>query len=79
MNWPAFWRGFWRGITLAPAGFIDLLCAVTHGGGKIKRDSMGRINWQCNKCGRWSPYPVPLEDEHDVINRRLPVAGKEKA
>lgn len=29
-------------------------CGLTHGGGVITRDPVGRINWQCRKCGRWS-------------------------
>lgn len=77
MNWPAFWRGFFSVFNGRAAN--DLWCAWTHGGGQIKRDEQGRINWQCNKCGRWSPYPVPLKDEHEVINRHLAEAGKEKA
>jgi hypothetical protein len=37
-------------------------CSWTHGGGDIKRDSVGRINWQCRRCGRWAD-PVPLTEE----------------
>lgn len=69
MNWPAFWRGFRRGLLFFPAGLVDLWCAWTHGGGQIKRDDQGRINWQCNKCGRWSRYPVPLIEEAGAIRR----------
>lgn len=35
-------------------------CGLTHGGGVITRDPVGRINWQCSKCGRWSD-PIPWE------------------
>lgn len=38
-----------------------------HGGGVIKRDPAGNINWQCRKCGRWSD-PVPMVEEDAVIN-----------
>lgn len=37
-------------------------CSLTHGGGWVMRDPLGRINWQCQKCGRWSD-PVPLTEE----------------
>lgn len=40
-----------------------ILCDWTHGGGRILRDEHGRINWRCDKCGRWSDSPVPLEHE----------------
>lgn len=40
----------------------NLICSWFHGGGDIKRDELGRINWQCRKCGRWGD-PVPLEVE----------------
>ena len=40
-----------------------LMCDWTHGGGRILRDDQGRINWRCDKCGRWSDSPVPLDDE----------------
>lgn len=39
------------------------ICSWFHGGGDIKRDELGRINWQCRKCGRWAD-PTPLEVEH---------------
>ena len=29
-------------------------CGWTHGGGRIKHDVNGTINWQCSKCGRWA-------------------------
>ena len=38
-------------------------CAITHAGGRIERDSEGRINWRCATCGRWSDYPVPIDEE----------------
>lgn len=47
-----------------------LWCQWTHGGGTIERDDMGRINWRCAKCGRWSDKPVPLEDEAKFLSRR---------
>ena len=46
-------------------------CDWTHGGGSIKRDSAGRINWQCRKCGRWSDSPVPLEQERKQTDAAL--------
>ena len=42
----------------------NFICSWFHGGGQIKRDELDRVNWQCNKCGRWAD-PVP----HDVENR----------
>lgn len=39
------------------------ICSWFHGGGDIKRDELGRINWQCRKCGRWADL-IPLEVEH---------------
>ncbi len=45
-------------------------CDLTHGGGDIKRDPRGCINWQCRKCGRWSD-PVSREDEHKMIDREI--------
>lgn len=47
--------------------FRVLWCDWTHGGGLIKRDSAGRINWQCSKCGRWSS-PISLEDEQAMTD-----------
>lgn len=44
---------------------VNLWCGWTHGGGHVKRDAQGRINWQCAKCGRWS-IPVSLEDEEQL-------------
>lgn len=57
MNWPARLIAFW--------------CDLTHGGGQIKRDDEGRINWQCAKCGRWARYPVPLGEEAAVANASI--------
>ena len=48
----------------------DIWCELTHGGGRILRDPSGRINWQCEKCGRWSD-PVPAEDEHAVTRSAM--------
>lgn len=36
------------------------LCDWFHAGGRIKRDEQGRINWQCDTCGRWG---TPVEKE----------------
>lgn len=45
-------------------------CSFTHGGGHIERDPLGRVNWQCNKCGRWAD-PVPLVDEAALIDSHV--------
>ena len=45
-------------------------CSWTHGGGHIERDSLGRINWQCQRCGRWHD-PVPVADEAAMINAAI--------
>ncbi len=42
--------------------FKEMICTYFHGGGRIKRDAAGRVNWQCDKCGRWAD-PVPLHQE----------------
>ena len=46
-------------------------CGVAHGGGRIDRDSLGRINWQCARCGRWSDYPVDRNDERREVDRHI--------
>jgi len=46
------------------------LCDWFHGGGRIKRDQQGRINWQCDTCGRWGT-PVEKEDEDRMIDRHI--------
>lgn len=56
------------------AGIADLWCSWTHGGGIILRDPLGRVNWQCNKCGRWSD-PVSHADEAAVVNQQLTTRG----
>lgn len=38
-------------------------CEWFHRGGNVLRDPQGRINWCCASCGRWSGYPVPLDEE----------------
>lgn len=48
-----------------------LWCHATHGGGNIKRDNRGRINWQCDRCGRWSDYPVERKEERRVVDRMI--------
>jgi hypothetical protein len=40
----------------------EFWCSWFHGGGWIMRDPSGRVNWQCQKCGRWAD-PVPLCEE----------------
>lgn len=52
-------------------------CSWTHGGGDIKRDLQGRINWQCRKCGRWAD-PVSHETEARVIATDIRQATKEQ-
>ena len=42
-------------------------CDWFHGGGHIKRDCYGRINWQCDRCGRWGE-PVERNDEDRIID-----------
>ena len=50
--------------------FLTLWCSWFHGGGDIRRDSLGRINWQCRKCGRWSD-PVPLDHEKKLTDAAI--------
>lgn len=50
--------------------FADRWCSWTHGGGRIKRDDRGRINWQCDRCGRWAD-PVPSDQERRVVDADL--------
>jgi hypothetical protein len=59
-------------------GLVDLWCEWTHGGGHIERDPLGRVNWQCNKCGRWAD-PVSAEDEAAVIDAAIRAAAGEGA
>lgn len=54
----------------------NLLCDWFHGGGQIKRDSAGRINWRCNTCGRWS-QPVSHAEEAAMIDAAI--AGRKQA
>ena len=61
---------------LAMRWVAKLWCEWTHGGGHIKRDAKGRINWQCSKCGRWSDYPVPLDEERRMTDRDIARARK---
>jgi len=42
-------------------------CDLMHGGGSVIRDELGRINWQCKKCGRWA-NPVPHGDERRMLD-----------
>lgn len=48
-----------------------LICDFFHGGGTIRRDWYGRINWQCDKCGRWSDHPVPRDEERRFIDATI--------
>jgi len=50
--------------------FKQKWCDWFHGGGDIKRDANGCINWQCRTCGRWG-NPVPKETERRVIDADL--------
>lgn len=52
------------------AGLADLWCDWTHGGGHILRDPLGRVNWQCARCGRWAD-PVPRAVETEIIDKLL--------
>lgn len=45
-------------------------CDWFHGGGHIKRDCYGRINWQCDRCGRWGA-PVDKQTEALIIERDI--------
>ena len=49
---------------------MNWVCSWLHGGGDIKRDSQGRINWQCRKCGRWSDA-IPIADENYLVEKEL--------
>jgi len=53
-------------------------CQWTHGGGNIKRDPKGRINWQCNQCGRWSNHPVEPEAENWALDTEIAKYQKRK-
>jgi len=52
-------------------------CNLFHGGGKIKRDCYGRINWQCTKCLRWSD-PVDSQTERLITEEAIEAKLKEK-
>lgn len=52
------------------AGLAALWCEWTHGGGAIMRDPSGRVNWQCQKCGRWAE-PVSESDEANLLKRHM--------
>jgi hypothetical protein len=41
-------------------------CSWFHGG-RIKRDEQGRINWQCDNCGRWAE-PVDKQTERLIVD-----------
>jgi len=46
--------------------------------GSIGRDELGRINWKCSKpsCGRWSDYPIPLDEERRMTDEALTVFAR---
>lgn len=48
----------------------NMWCDWTHGGGRIKRDPYKRVNWQCDKCGRWAE-PVDLQVERMIVERDI--------
>lgn len=50
-------------------------CHLFHSG-RIDRDHLGRINWRCAMCGRWSDHPVPLDEERAVIDAMIQEAGE---
>jgi len=52
-------------------------CDWFHGGGTIKRDPYGRINWQCDKCGRWGE-PVDKQTEQLMIDAHIKKALRRK-
>ena len=47
------------------------ICDFLHSGGRIKRDDLGRINWQCDTCMRWSSNPVSIRDETLQVNMQI--------
>jgi len=53
----------------------EIWCELFHRGGDIKRDSEGRINWQCAKCGRWGTSVTDLEED-ELLSQYL--ADKER-
>lgn len=55
------------------AGVVALWCEWTHGGGWIMRDPSGRVNWQCQKCGRWAE-PVPDHEEYAMTAQDMEIA-----
>lgn len=44
-----------------------MICDWFHACGRVKRDPSGRINWQCDTCGRWGD-PVSLETERRIVD-----------
>lgn len=45
-------------------------CDWFHGGGRIARDCYGRLNWTCDRCGRWGE-PVDNQTETLIIERDI--------
>jgi len=50
-------------------------CSWFHGG-RIKRDCYGRINWQCDKCGRWGE-PVDKQTERLIVDAEIRARSKQ--
>jgi hypothetical protein len=48
-------------------------CSWFHGGGDIKHDPSGKINWQCRKCGRWCD-PVSSNPNSKSTDKPTPTA-----
>ena len=48
----------------------EVFCDWFHGGGYVLRDQLGRVNWQCARCGRWA-NPVPEEGENEMIDAAI--------
>lgn len=53
--------------------FRILWCDLRHGGGRVERDDLARLNWRCARCGRWAE-PVPPEEERRVVDRDIAAA-----
>lgn len=52
-------------------------CETFHEGGYVTRDSLGRINWKCDTCGRWA-NPVSIEEERRVVDAHIKAAKEER-
>ena len=67
-----------EGPSIKHSKLNTLWCDLFHGGGQIKRDDDGRINWQCNKCLRWSD-PVDTMTERLITDAAIKAKLKEKS